>query len=192
MAGTTRTTRAKTGSTQLRKMDKIGEVTLGEKTGSPVQDNLLVRVKSNVFGKLIYVNKRNGEKTVWDGVGDVQIMTIGDLRMMRAEQNAFYRNQWILILGPMDGSGEEITCADIYDALGIKQYYVNYIDPSDLSGIISWDDAEIEERISMLSRAQRDNLIVALNTYIENGRLDSIRKIRTFEKALGVELFRND
>lgn len=192
MAGTTRTTRAKTGSTQLRKMDKIGEVTLGEKTGSPVQDNLLVRVKSNVFGKLIYVNKRNGEKTVWDGVGDVQIMTIGDLRMMRAEQNAFYRNQWILILGPMDGSGEGITCADIYDALGIKQYYVNYIDPSDLSGIISWDDAEIEERVSMLSRAQRDNLIVALNTYIENGRLDSIRKIRTFEKALGVELFRND
>ena len=192
MAGTTRTTRAKTGSTQLKKMDKIGEVTLGEKTGSPVQDNLLVRVKSNVFGKLIYVNKRNGEKTVWDGVGDVQIMTIGDLRMMRAEQNAFYRNQWILILGPMDGSGEGITCADIYDALGIKQYYANYIDPSDLSGIISWDDAEIEERVSMLSRAQRDNLIVALNTYIENGRLDSIRKIRTFEKALGVELFRND
>ena len=119
-------------------------------------------------------------------------MTIGDLRMMRAEQNAFYRNQWILILGPMDGSGEGITCADIYDALGIKQYYVNYIDPSDLSGIIGWDDAEIEERVSMLSRAQRDNLIVALNTYIENGRLDSIRKIRTFEKALGVELFRND
>ena len=192
MAGTTRTTRAKTGSTQLKKMDKIGEVTLGEKTGSPVQDNLLVRVKSNVFGKLIYINKRNGEKTVWDGVGDVQIMTIGDLRMMRAEQNAFYRNQWILILGPMDGSGEGITCADIYDALGIKQYYANYIDPSDLSGIISWDDAEIEERVSMLSRAQRDNLIVALNTYIENGRLDSIRKIRTFEKALGVELFRND
>lgn len=192
MAGTTRTTRAKTGSTQLKKMDKIGEVTLGEKTGSPVQDNLLVRVKSNVFGKLIYVNKRNGEKTVWDGVGDVQIMTIGDLRMMRAEQNAFYRNQWILILGPMDGSGEGITCADIYDALGIKQYYVNYIDPSDLSGIIGWDDTEIEERISILSRAQRDNLIVALNTYIENGRLDSIRKIRTFEKALGVELFRND
>ena len=192
MAGTTRTTRAKTGSTQLKKMDKIGEVILGEKTGSPVQDNLLVRVKSNVFGKLIYVNKRNGEKTVWDGVGDVQIMTIGDLRMMRAEQNAFYRNQWILILGPMDGSGEGITCADIYDALGIKQYYANYIDPSDLSGIISWDDAEIEERVSMLSRAQRDNLIVALNTYIENGRLDSIRKIRTFEKALGVELFRND
>ena len=192
MAGTTRTTRAKTGSTQLKKMDKIGEVTLGEKTGSPVQDNLLVRVKSNVFGKLIYVNKRNGEKTVWDGVGDVQIMTIGDLRMMRAEQNAFYRNQWILILGPMDGSGEGITCADFFDALGIKQYYANYIDPSDLSGIISWDDAEIEERVSMLSRAQRDNLIVALNTYIENGRLDSIRKIRTFEKALGVELFRND
>lgn len=192
MAGTTRTTRAKTGSTQLRKMDKIGEVTLGEKTGSPVQDNLLVRVKSNVFGKLIYVNKRNGEKTVWDGVGDVQIMTIGDLRMMRAEQNAFYRNQWILILGPLEGSGDGVTCADIYDALGIKQYYVNYIDPSDLSGIIGWDDTEIEERVSMLSRAQRDNLIVALNTYIENGRLDSIRKIRTFEKALGVELFRND
>lgn len=192
MAGTTRTTRAKTGSTQLRKMEKIGEVTLGEKTGSPVQDNLLVRVKSNVFGKLIYVNKRNGEKTVWDGVGDVQIMTIGDLRMMRAEQNAFYRNQWILILGPLEGSGDGVTCADIYDALGIKQYYVNYIDPSDLAGIISWDDAEIEERVSMLSRAQRDNLIVALNTYIENGRLDSIRKIRTFEKALGVELFRND
>ena len=67
-------------------------------------------------------------------------------------------------------------------------YYKNYIDPTSFDKICSWNENEIAENISMLSEGARDNLIVALNRFIEDGTLDSRRKIKAFEKALDCEL----
>lgn len=164
------------------------ELDLNAVTGTKVQDSLLVRVKSNLFGTLIYRNNRNGEVTCWDGNGDVQLMTIGDLRAMRADQVGFFKNQWIVILGVADGEDSTATCADIYSTLAIKQYYKNYIDPGDFESICNTPISEIKDRVGMVSASQKGNLIVALNGYIQSGRLDSVSKIRAFEEALGVEL----
>ena len=164
------------------------ELDLGPVTGTKVPDNLLVKVKSNVFGGLIYENHRSGEVTEWSNHGDVQFMTIGELRTMKAEQSAFFRNQWIVITGTADGEDSTATCADIYTALAIKQYYKNYIEPGDFGALCNIPIDKIDERVSMLSKGQKENLIIALNEYIASGQLDSIRRIRAFEEALGVEL----
>lgn len=164
------------------------ELDLGPVTGTKVPDNLLVKVRSNVFGGLIYENHRSGEVTEWSNHGDVQFMTVGELRTMKAEQSAFFRNQWIVITGVADGEDSEATCADIYTALAIKQYYKNYIEPGDFGALCNIPLDKIEERVSLLSKGQKENLVVALNEYIASGQLDSIRRIRAFEEALGVEL----
>ena len=39
-----------------------------------------------------------------------------------------------------------------------------------------------------MSNGAEENLVVALNTYIEKGVLDSVKSIRAFEDALGCEL----
>lgn len=205
MAGTTNARTTRSGSTSKETLKKENilrvsepldddiheetvEIDLNAVTGSKVPDSLLVRVKSNLFGTLIYKNTRNGEMTCWDGNGDVQLMTVGELRAMRADQVGFFKNQWIVILGVADGEDSTATCADIYSTLAIKQYYKNYIDPGDFEGMCNTPVAEIKDRVSMVSPAQRGNLVVALNGYIKSGRLDSVSKIRAFEDALGVEL----
>lgn len=42
----------------------------------------------------------------------------------------------------------------------------------------------------MLSKGAKGKLVVALNTYIEKGVLDSLKAIKTFEEVLGCDLAR--
>ena len=153
-----------------------------------IDDSTLIKVKSNTFGELIYINSRTQETTVWSMCGEVQTMTMGDLRAMKANQIAFFENQWIVILGVEDNSTCKAKPADIYKILGIGKYYKNLVEPSDFNEICGWDESEMEERVSFLSDGAKNNLIVALNEYVEKGILDSVKKIKAFEKALNCEL----
>lgn len=159
---------------------------------SRIDDSVLVKVKSNCYGTLIYRNLRTNDTTIWNGCGDIQIMSMGDLRAMKSEQVGFFKNHWIVICGVADGSDCEATCEDIYNALIVSQYYQNFIDPRDFAEISNWNEKEIQERIGMLSPGAKENFIVAINTFIENGQLDSIKKIKMFEKALGCSLYGNN
>lgn len=152
-----------------------------------IDDTTLVRVKSNTFGELIYINQRSGEETRWQMCGEVQIMTVGDLRAMKNNQSAFFANQWIIILGAED---EEcgIKPADFYKHLGIVRFYQNLVEPSDFTTICNWTEKEIEAKIELMSESAKHNLMIALNEYIKTGILDSSKQIKAFEKALGCEL----
>lgn len=152
-----------------------------------IDDSTLVRVKSNTFGELIYINQKSGEETRWGICGEVQVMTVGDLRAMKNNQSAFFSNQWIVILGAED-ENSEIKPADFYKHLGIIRYYQNLIEPSDFTTICSWSEQEIESKIALMSDSARHNLMVALNEYIKTGILDSSKQIKAFEKALGCKL----
>lgn len=167
-----------------KKID-IEDVTTGQ---VQIDDSAIVNVRSNVFGVLNYVDKRTGEEVVWPKCNSVQQMTFGMLRSMKANAIAFYKNQWVVITGFADENGDKYTAADIYKALYITQYYKNLVEPSDYQTICSWSDREIEERVAMMSADAKSNLVVALNTYIEKGILDSLKRIRAFKAALGCEL----
>ena len=115
-------------------------------------------------------------------------MFMRELRAMKSRNVGFFKNQWIIILGVADGEEREATPADIYKALIVGQYYNNFIDPSNFNEICGWDEKKIAERIPLLTSSAKENLVVALNGYIKSGQLDSIKKIRAFERALGCEL----
>lgn len=155
-----------------------------------LDDTILVNVKSNTFGKLIYVNPRTGDRTVWDHYGDVQTLSMGDLRAMKGTQRAFYENQWIFIVDIADGDYEDVSADDIYKALLVSQYYKNVIDPSNFAKVFTMDTDKIKERVAMMSKGARLNLIVAAGTAIKNGQLDSLKRIKTLEEVLGCELER--
>lgn len=153
-----------------------------------IDDGALINVKSNVFGKLIYVDRRTREETIWPACGTIQQMTYESLRSMKASSVDFYKNQWIVITGFADENADKYTTADIYKSLMVANYYKNLIDPSDYESVCSWDKEEIAEKVSLMSRESKTNLAVALNTYIQTGILDSLGKIKAFEKALGCSL----
>lgn len=153
-----------------------------------LDDSVLISVKSNVFGGLIFVNPRTGDKTEWGGCGDVQTMSMGDLRAMKGTQRAFYENQWIYIVGVDESGYDDVTAEDIYKTLMVTQYYKNIIDPDNYTEIFSWEPERIRETVSMMSNGAKMNLAVAANTCIEDGSLDSLRKIQVLEECLGCEL----
>lgn len=153
-----------------------------------ISDDVFVKVQSCFNGKIYYKNPVSGENIVWDNIGDVQTVSMRELRAMKSRNVGFFKNQWIIILGVADGEECEATPADIYKALIVGQYYNNFIDPSNFNEICGWDEKKIAERIPLLTSSAKENLVVALNGYIKSGQLDSIKKIRAFERALGCEL----
>lgn len=165
----------------------ISNTTKGKKR-DVIPDSALINVKSNVFGKLIFVSKKTGERIVWEQCGDVQQVTMNTLRTIKTEAVAFYRDQWIVIVGFADENADIFDPADIYQQLFVSQYYKELIDPSDYEAICSMKPSEIAEKIPLLSEGAKANLVVALNTYIEKGVLDSIKAIKAYEEALGCDL----
>lgn len=153
-----------------------------------INDGVIVKVKSGFYGTLYYRNLTSGETFRWEHAGDVQFMSMRDLRTMKAQQISFFKNQWIIILGVADGEDENITAEDIYKNLIVTQYYSQLVDPSSFAEAHTWSDSEIDERIGMLNAGSKENLIVALNKLIGDGKLDSIKKIKRFEKALACTL----
>lgn len=153
-----------------------------------LDDSVLIRVKSNTYGQLIYVNKRTGDRTEWSRFGEEQSVTMGDLRAMKGTQLPFFSDQMIVVTGCDDERYPDLTPAEIYDALLVSRYYKNIVDPDNFGRIFSASEDETRQWVSQMSSNARMNLIVALNAAIHNGTLDSLRKIKLFEDLLGCEL----
>lgn len=157
-----------------------------KKTTKPVSigDGVVVKVRSGFYGKLYYTNPRSGEPFAWNQVGEVQLLTIGDLRAMKAQCLGYFKNQWLVILGCANENECSATPSEICRHLAVEHYYKDYIDPVDFAKVCNWPNGEIVEKISLLGEGAKQNLIVALKEFIKNGKLDSISKIKEFEKAL--------
>lgn len=151
-------------------------------------DTVLVNVQSNTFGELIYINSRNGDRVSWSEFGDIQTMTMGDLRAMRGTQRGFFENNWIYIKEVLGPDYEDATPEDVYRALTVTQYYKDIIDPDNFNAIFRMDNDELRRRVSMMSDGAKMNLVVAANEAIKRGKLDSLKKIRILEELLGCEL----
>lgn len=153
-----------------------------------IDDGVSIKVKSGFYGVLHFKNPRSGELFIWNNVGDIQFLSMSDLKTMKAQSVGYFKNQWLIIVGVSEDSGCKATPAEIYKALALDIYYKNFIDPETFNSACDWDEAEINEKVSMLSEGAKQNLIVALNGFIQDGTLDSRRKIKVFEKALDCEL----
>lgn len=191
------TTKIKTTKPEIKNADtKIGEAAeiTKEKEARPknsivkLDDSILISVRSNVYGRLIYIDKKYGDLTEWDRYGDVQQMSMAALRSMKSSQRNFFENVWITVLGVYDEGYEDVTPEDIYNSLQVQQYYKEILCPSSLENVLNWSVEEIEEKVPLMANGAKVSLTVLANTCIENGVLDSLGKIRALEKALNCEL----
>ncbi len=157
-----------------------------------IDDGVSIKVKSGFYGVLCYKNPRTQETFIWEHSGDVQFLSMSDLKTMKAQDVGYFKNQWIVIVGVADDSDCKAKPADIYKALAIDIYYKNFIDPTTFDEACNWTEDEIAEKVATLSDGAKQNLTVALNGFVKNGKLDSRKRIKAFEKALDCELQVND
>lgn len=157
-----------------------------------IDDGVSIKVKSGFYGVLCYKNPRTQETFIWEHSGDVQFLSMSDLKTMKAQDVGYFKNQWIVIVGVADDSDCKAKPADIYKALAIDIYYKNFIDPTTFDEACNWAEDEIAEKVATLSDGAKQNLTVALNGFVKNGKLDSRKRIKAFERALDCELQVND
>jgi len=154
--------------------------------GIKILDDTLIDVKSNCFGELLF--KGRDGSTTWNKCGEVQSLTMKELREMKSTAPKFFESQWVVLLGVSADSNSKAKPADVYKSLGISKWYENLVEPSSFKDICSWDISAISARIKLMSKGAKENLVLALNSYISTGVLDSRKKIKAFEEALGVKL----
>lgn len=175
-------------NTAVAVVEKTAKPAAKKKEHVRIDDGALIRVKSNTFGQLVYINKRTGDKTEWNHFGEEQSVTMADLRAMKGTQNGFFSDNMVIITGVEDERYADLEPADIYEALLVSKYYKNLIAPENFGSLFKMSEKEIRDRIGQMSSNAKLNLVVALNSAINSGALDSLRKIRLFEEILGCEL----
>lgn len=159
------------------------------KRPSKIDDSTLIYVKSNTFGGLTYVDRRSGEIVNWEYCGDIQPVTMSLLRTIKASASVFFTENKILVDYVDD---DEHTPEDVYNALAVGRYYKDTIDPDDFERVCGWAVNDIPKKVALLTTTAKENLVVALNTFIEEGRLDSLKKIKAFSEALGCDLMKSE
>lgn len=159
-----------------------------------LDDNVLISVKSNVFGKLIYINHKTGDKTIWENFGEVQPLSVGDLRAMKGAQLSFFKENWISIDGieEADDSYENVEPEEIYEALQISQYYSEMLCPKDINIVFNWSASDIKNKLPRMTKSVKESIMIRANELIKEGILDSISKVKAIEEVLGCELASSD
>ena len=155
-----------------------------------LDDNVLISVKSNRFGELIYINHKTGDETRWENFGDVQPLSVGDLRAMKAKQLTFFKENWITIEGIEDADDDydDVEIEEIYEALQISQYYDEYLCPKDINKVFNWTTDEMKNKIPRMTKSVRESILVRANELIKLNILDSMSKVKALEEVLGCEL----
>lgn len=204
MAYTRKTTDKKT-TTKTKPVEVEEAMTVEEATQveekAPVEENTPVEEKAPVEEKVVVVEKK---KFRADDTILCRSIAAGKLVMIGAATGMVYR--W-----PDYGSEAEVEYKDLANAVRahsghvyepyfiiededfvdefveLKKFYKEKFTIRELTDILLMNDNEMEDKINILPKGAREQLINIASTKISTGELDSVRKIKALERILGVD-----
>ena len=130
-----------------------------------ISDNVLVKVKSGFHGKLYYKNLVTKEPTIWEHAGDIQIMSMSNLRAMKAQQVSFFKNQWVIILGVADGESCKATAEDICRILIVHLQFITVTNGEERQLIVTLNLDERKVGVAVRSYETRRERAVIVESY---------------------------
>ena len=157
----------------------VGEKNTTSKKWTPrkIQANELVDCRSAFNGVLIYASKRmQGYIERWE-FGDVAQLEFIELQSMIRTDRAFFQNNWLQI--------DDIA---VLKALNAEKYYINALTIDELENINEVSEEDIKNKISKMSIEMKRATGLKAMELIEQGAIDSIKKIRVLEEAFGYRL----
>lgn len=187
MATTKNTSTAKRTTTKIVSQPAPEDAVTREAVPAPVeketyiikeyQPTTFVTVRNGFSGTLIYKSKRTGETFVWDDFGDEQDIELQELKNAKNSSKIFFENNWFLIDDP-----------NILAYLGVDRFYKNALAFDNFDDLFEMSPDEIGERISQLSKGQKQSVEFRARQLIVDGTIDSRKVITALEKSLGVQL----
>lgn len=134
-------------------------------------------------GKLVYVSKRQiGYEAVWKRFMDVQYIELKELIAMRSTDSSFFSENWIAIEDDFEYKDA------VMEKLRIKEMYKNMSSTGEFDRIFLLPIAEMTSRVSGMSKTLKESIASYAKECIENNTLDSLKRIKALEGALGVKL----
>lgn len=141
-----------------------------------LNDGTSIPVENNTDGGLIYVMKSTGEVFEWEKSSDRLFMKISQLKSMLNEGRKFFTNNWVLI--PYS----------VLKYLGVDGLYSQVYSVHDLNNLFKLPTEEMIDKIKIMSKAQRRNVMKVAITSIETGELDSVKNIKALESFFEMQL----
>lgn len=143
-----------------------------------VDPNAVIPVTNGFQGMLVVKNRRSGEIiAIFEEFGDVQDITYGDLKSIKASDKAFFENNWLLFDDP-----------EIIEALVVTNYYEKSLSLHGFDDLFSKSPEEIKGIISKLSKAQKRSVAYKARNLIIDNKLDSLKVIDALEESLAIKL----
>ena len=178
---TTQTAKAKTKPVVEKKTPKADSPPAKKKlTLADVSLNELVEVQSCYYGNLIYVSSKTNAKTKWSEFGVSEYMPVEEVMVMRNSQPAFFRNQWVRLVGD--------NAEDVMNFLQLQRYYPKATQFDDFEEIFDKTPAKIKEIVSEFTDSMKESFARYAHSLVQSGEIDSIKKIEAIEDATGFDL----
>jgi hypothetical protein len=143
----------------------------------------MIPVKSGVNGILVYVSRKTGYEITWEEYGAIEYVEMSDLLAMRNTDKSFYENNWIYF-----EDTDEYSSTDCYKFLDVYKYYDESIVGNDLNSLFLKEPDEIKAICEKLSKGLRNTVASLARTKIDDGTLDSNKRISALEEVLDIEL----
>lgn len=138
-----------------------------------------ILVKNNVMGPLCYESsRRDGFSIYWDHFGDGELIPFSELQTMRNTQRRFFEEQWVYI-----------EDADVIRALGVERWYKNMLTSDNFDTLFKMSPDEIISRVEIMSQSMKENVRHRALQLINQGKLDSMKRIRALNQSLDCDLF---
>lgn len=164
--------------TITKAIDEVAETTEEFETVEELPNDTVIRVRSITFGKTIYKSPINGAEFIWDKMGAVQDMTIGELRTMNNSYADFLQKPMVILLD--DKAVRQFRLSKIYES--VSAIY-------DLKTLFTKDTSIIEKTIDeALTANMRDMLISRVRMMYKNGSLRDINIIKLLENKLKFDI----
>ncbi|MDR2357872.1 MAG: hypothetical protein LBD92_07320 [Oscillospiraceae bacterium] len=162
-----------------RDAEQNGRTSTSRRTIASVDKNEWVTLKSNCYGQLTYKSKAGYSFELLE-FGATTDIPFGELLIMRNEQPAFFQNGWVVPVSD--------NAANVIDALQLTRYCKSLETLENFDDIFSLEPDAMRELIAGMPQPMRENAARRARGLIDEGVLDSVRKIEAIETAVGYSL----
>lgn len=142
-----------------------------------------IKVISNVDGVLFYRSPNGMVSFEIDEYGGYDYVELSTLVSMRNGNRRFFSENWIIV-----DDGDDYTAQDVYEFLRVDQYYKNVFSPEKIDKLFSFTPGRIQKIVSGYSPSLKQTIFNIAKKKHQNGKLDSVTKIKAIEAATGMLL----
>lgn len=146
--------------------------------------DMLVPCMDNVpVGVLVYASQRQiGYQVTWTRYTEIQHVELGELVTMKSTQLRFFSENYIVI--PDDYEYKE----EVLKYLHVEQYYENAADPVSIKKLLNMPVDAMTQKIRAMGETSKKSVLNHVKTAVENGDVDSLKRIRALEEVLETKL----